>query len=204
MNKEQIMNYIETHNISEYDFSRVLGEFVNDRDVMIEVIKKNSSNYKKLSETFRNDPEILQTALKSVGIFSANPIDYALPGALTKENVLLAIDKDVLSEYRIREKFPQLLSDKEIMMHFIQTKGVELYRYLPEQLRSDPEVLNAALQRKRGGYNPNPMDYALPGALTKENIFLAIDNEVLSDYSIRKDFPQYLAAFHSNKRYRPL
>ena len=192
MNKEQIMNYIETHTISEYDFSRVLGEFINDRDVVMAVIEKNPSNYKILSEELRNDPEILQTALKSVGVFSRNPIDYALPGALTKDNIFLAIDKDALSDYRIREKFPQLLSDKEIMMHFIQTKGIELYRYLPGQLRGDPEVLNAVLQRKRGGFN-NPIGYALPGALTKENIFLAIDNEVLSDYRIREDFPQYLS-----------
>ena len=192
MNKEQIMNYIETHTISEYDFSRVLGEFINDRDVVMAVIEKNPSNYKILSEELRNDPEILQTALKSVGVFSRNPIDYALPGALTKDNIFLAIDKDALSDYRIREKFSQLLSDKEIMMHFIQTKGIELYRYLPGQLRGDPEVLNAVLQRKRGGFN-NPMVYALPGALTKENIFLAIDNEVLSDYRIREDFPQYLS-----------
>ena len=105
MNKEQIMNYIETHTISEYDFSRVLGEFINDRDVVMAVIEKNPSNYKILSEELRNDPEILQTALKSVGVFSRNPIDYALPGALTKDNIFLAIDKDALSDYRIREKF---------------------------------------------------------------------------------------------------
>ena len=194
MNKEQIMNYIETHTISEYDFSRVLGEFINDRDVVMAVIEKNPSNYKILSEELRNDPEILQTALKSVGVFSRNPIDYALPGALTKDNILLAIDNEVLSEYGIKERFPQYLADKELMMHFIQTKGTDIYTNLSEKLRNDPEVLNAVLQRKRGGgaWN-NPMDHALPGALTKENFLLAIDNEVIHRFTIQEKFPQLLS-----------
>lgn len=63
------------------------------------ISEKSSFPYHLLKEEYRNDPKILNSVLNSFNPFLGvpndvyNPISYALPNALTEENIELAISK---------------------------------------------------------------------------------------------------------------
>lgn len=63
------------------------------------ISEKSSFPYHLLKEEYRNDPKILNSVLNSFDPYSGvcadvyNPISYALPNALTEENIQLAISK---------------------------------------------------------------------------------------------------------------
>ena len=183
MNKEDIINHINNNGISTINLSRQLGEFANDREVILVAVRKNASIYSELPDTLRSDPEILRVAIESVSTFSINPMRYALSGAMTKENILLGISKRLLSD---RTMTPEMLADKDIVIHFMQNINIDIYEDLSDGFRRDPEILRVAIENSVNVWH-NPLKYALPEAMTKENIFLAIDRDVLSSTKLTSE-----------------
>ena len=99
---------------------------------------KNADIYKSMSEELRSDSAILKMAIEKARSAWDSPLGYAQPSALTKENILLAIDNEILTMSKIREKYPILLADREVMTYFIQNKNADIYKSMSEELRSDP------------------------------------------------------------------
>ena len=113
MNKEEVIAYLNQNYVRRDVFSKVVGQYINDKDVAIAAINSNYYLYHVMPESFRGDPEILRVAIEKTS-FPSNPIITALPSALTKENILLAIDKNFLET---RHMTPEMLSDKDIIRY---------------------------------------------------------------------------------------
>jgi len=175
MNKEEVINYINDKGITSYNFSQVMGDYINDIDVVLVAVKANPSIFSSLQEQFRNNPIVLKTAIESVNSLWGNPMRHALPSALTNENIFLAIDKNLVFSDDLT---PDMLSNKEVVIYFMEKKDTSIYRNLSEEFRNDPEILKIAISNVRNSWS-SPMRYALPSALTNENIFLAIDKNLV-------------------------
>ena len=181
--KEIMLYYIETVNEGVYRI--ITDKLQGDRDIILAAVKKDINLYQIIPEEFRNDPEILHIALLGASIFSWDLIKYAGPGALTDENIKLAIDKGILDGFRTQQFVPYLLNNKEIMIYYIRKKDASIYEYLSDELRNDPDILKEVLEKTEASYGPsNPLVYAGPGALTKENLFLSINKKILTMYTI--------------------
>lgn len=99
--KEQYDKY-QIGDIVCYDVSSHEYQVVPMTPEMLHMLisEKNSFPYHLLNDKYRDDPEILKIVLNSYNPISArgvylvsNPISYALPNALTEENIELAFSK---------------------------------------------------------------------------------------------------------------
>ena len=138
-----------------------------------------------------------------------NPISYAEEGALTEENIKLALEKEnieFLDDYPLKnnslfhrinieqgnikidfELLPEdIKNDIKLMCKYVN-KYPELYVGLDDIRKSDPNILLAAIN----GYVDivenrmlNPLTFAKEEALTEENIKLALEkgNILVNDY----------------------
>ena len=162
-----------------------------------------------MPEEVRSSPEILAIALQSNDFFITNPILYALAGALTEENIDLALTKK--QRINVESLTPELLSSKYFVMRYIEKQGaygllkrlppefqndIEIvkalvsvnlfvFRELSDGYRNNPEVLKAALSGSEEPFYSTPILYALAGALTEENIDLAIKKQKIDRYHLR-------------------
>jgi len=192
-NKVFIIKYLEKNSGYEL-YKRIPEELKDDIDVVKAFVKKDSFLFRELKDEYRNDPEILKLALENEDRFS-NPIVYALEGALTEENMDLALAKGSIRSHEFNE---MLLKNKTFIIKYLEkNSGYDLYKRIPEELkddidvvkafvkkdsflfrelkdkyRNDPEILKLALENE--DRFSNPIVYALEGALTEENMDLAL------------------------------
>ena len=128
-----------------------------------------------LSAEVRNNPDYLKAALENFEAVGklASPISFALEGALTDENIDLALEKGHI----IITPNSAVSNCKRLILELFRDPSyVSRYSFLSDKLRSDSEVLMQALL----GYDsasgkPSPISYALDGALTIENICLGLE-----------------------------
>ena len=171
-----------------------------DDNLMLNYVSKWPDQFEQLNERQRNNPEILNKAITNFDrtFKEVNPISYAKEGALTEENIRLALSKGLITLFHdgplckselfhklnIEQGMPTLVfyadlpdsikEDDSLMLKFIhEVPGV--YYDLNERQKNNPEILYAALNN----YNPNgvllnPISFANEGALTEDNINLAI------------------------------
>ena len=161
----------------------------NCKRFIMEFFKDSYSilQYVFLSDELKSDPEVLQQALLNYNDKknTVNPICYALEGALTEENIFLSLNKGNIKII----KDSSLSNCKRFIMEFFKDKdNICQYAFLSDELKSDPDILRQALLNYDSNVNRvNPICYALEGALTDENIELALDKggiEIENDYSI--------------------
>lgn len=168
----------------EIDFVNLSHDMLNDKEIMLHYLKKDAEIYPLLSEEMRSDPDILKLLINNNGFGTSNVLKAALPKAFTKENIMAAIEKDLIPNYKYLSH--DMLSDKGIMLQYLR-KNVDVYPLLSEEMRSDPDILESVIESKEFGANLM-LQYALPNAMTDKNIFLAIKNGVISDADIFTDF----------------
>lgn len=168
----------------EIDFVNLSHDMLDDKEIMSYYLKKDAEIYPLLSEEMRSDPDILKILIDNNGFGTRDVLKTALPKAFTKENIMAAIEKDLIISYKYLSH--DMLNDKEIMLQYLR-KNVDVYPLLSEEMRSDPDILESVIESKEFGANLM-LQYALPNAMTDKNIFLAIKNGVISDTDIFTDF----------------
>ena len=168
----------------EIDFVNLSHDMLNDKEIMSYYLKKDAEIYPLLSEEMRSDPDILRILIDNNGFGTREVLKAALPKAFTKENIMAAIEKDLIPNYKYLSH--DMLSDKGIMLQYLR-KNVDVYPLLSEEMRSDSDILESVIENKEFGAHLM-LQYALPNALTDKNIFLAIKNGVISDADIFTDF----------------
>ena len=146
------------------------------REQAIEKVSRNANNYKDLPKELRKDPEILRVAMMYWKPPKIRPLLYALPEALTRNNIFLAIDKGILTN---RDLTKDMLSDREVVKYYIEKRAASIYVDIATELKKDPKILKLAIENWQDRWS-SPTIYAQPEALTYENICLAIDRKVLS------------------------
>ena len=149
----------------------LLPNFIKEDDYLMSLYMRICPDeYKNLDVRQRNNPEILKQALDNE--LGKNPISYALEGALTDENVDLALEKGNI----IIVKDSPLSNCKHLVLKlFKDSHNVFQYVFLSDKLKSDPEILKQALLNYDSKIvKVNPISYALEGALTDENMDLAL------------------------------
>ena len=151
-------------------YSLLPNSIKEDDNLICLYMRMCPDEYKNLNIRQRNNSQILKVALNSE--LGKNPISYALEGALTDENVDLALKK---GNIRIVKDSPLSNCKHLILELFKDSHNVFQYVFLSDKLKSDPEVLKQALLNYDSKIvKLNPISYALEGALTKENIDLAL------------------------------
>lgn len=168
----------------EIDFINLSYDMLNDKEIMSYYLKKDAEIYPLLSEEMRSDPDILNILINNNGFGTKDVLKTALPKAFTKENIMAAIEKDLITSYKSLSH--DMLSDKEIMLQYLR-KNIDVYPLLSEEMRSDPDILESVIESKEFGANLM-FQYALPNAKTEKNFFLAIKNGVISAADIFTDF----------------
>ncbi len=154
-----------------------------------------------LPAEMRNNPEILNKALSSFNPNdnAINPICYALDGALTKENIRLALEKGCIvfidnsplfknelfhkiniekGTIKIEYKYlPYSIKNNVDLMLIYISRYPDVFLELTADQRSNPAFLHNALLKYDSTFIGivNPICYALDGALTEENIRLALE-----------------------------
>lgn len=181
MTKEETIQHINEKGVSLLEMNKIMGNYIKDRDVIKAALSKNNNIYAYLEEASKKDAQILQMAI-NLSNNTFNPIRHALPGALTEENIFLAIDKGLIT---INDLKPEMLTNKNIVVYFMTHTEKSIYHYLPENLRKDPELLRLGIIY--ANIYSNPMKYAPKDALTTENIFLAIDRNLLQINDFTKE-----------------
>ena len=182
--------------VEEYEIGKIIE--VDDATYLM---YKDYHYFVDLSETLRNNPEVLKAALESYGLMfsyisgflnskAINPINYAGKDALTKENIDLACKYDVATI----KKGPVMFNPYFIALAV--AKGtITNYPALSKELRNDPLILKVFLSIFDSNSNSaNPISFAEDGALTEENINLALEKgkiEFIASYPLVKN-----ALFH--------
>lgn len=134
-----------------------------------------NNGFWNMSDDDKKNPECLKKALEEFEAIGklANPISYALEGALTDENIDLALKKGKII---IIPKSAVANCRKIILALFRHPDYVSKYPYLSDELKSDPEILRQALLAYDCSLGKHsPISYAFEGALTDENIDLALE-----------------------------
>ena len=173
--------------IESLNYMEIVKILVDKECVMCLIAYWGANIYKDLPKKLRKDPEILQTAIfhTGKGIGNINPLEYALPKALTMENIFFAFDKGLLKNANLIKK---ILADKKNVIYFIKKKGTLIYKDLSKKLRKDPEILQTAIENKRISRGDiNPIEYALPEALSNENIALIARKELFYDKNLSEE-----------------
>lgn len=178
MDKEKIINYINNYVVRKDSFKKITGDFSNDIDVVIAAVKKQCSVFSILDEQFRRDSEILRLAIESADHWN-NPIEFALPEALTPENIIRAIDKGLIGTGNLS---PWMLNNRDVVIHYLKKVNTRIYGDLSVEFRKDPEILALAIEDS-SLWN-NPISYALSEALTTENIIRAINKRLITDKNL--------------------
>lgn len=137
MKKEELIQYINDHEVSSFHFLEIAREFINDTDVLKVAVRRNSVLFSYLSDEHRNDPELFKIAIEHNYQVWFNPVRYALPSALTKDNIDLIISKELYDES------VYLLDHKYYVLHAIKNNKVGFFK-ISERLKQDPFVVHVA------------------------------------------------------------
>lgn len=137
-------------------------------------VAENVYIYKELSENLRKNPEVLKQAICNCND-DFNPLEYALLEALTRENVLLAVAKQL-------EPTKEMLSIKEIVKVYMMYYSVYIYIELPATLQTNPEILKLAVDMSEGYFNP--LAYISPNSITNEFIDWLISEKIFPETSV--------------------
>ena len=116
MTKEELIKYVETNSLNTYQYKGLPPNLKSDKELIFLILKQNPTIYSELNDNFRNNPEILNIALQDKTIFD-NPVRYALPGALTEENINLALEGRKIATYEFSET---MLSSKEFILKYLE------------------------------------------------------------------------------------
>ena len=129
---------------TEIDFEDLPDFIKNDEKMILSYITKYPSQYVKIDQKYKNNPEILHAALQSYNGNDINPISFALAGALTEENIILAIQKGKI----------EILSDSALTNNrFFVVECLKrdiysaIYDKISAELKNDPEISDL-LQKK--------------------------------------------------------
>lgn len=137
MKMEELIQYINDHEVSSFHFLEIAREFINDTDVLKVAVRRNSVLFSYLSDEHRNDPELFKIAIEHNYQVWFNPVRYALPSALTKDNIDLIISKELYDES------VYLLDHKYYVLHAIKNNKVGFFK-ISERLKQDPFVVHVA------------------------------------------------------------
>ncbi len=129
---------------TEIDFEDLPDFIKNDEKMILSYITKYPSQYVKIDQKYKNNPEILHAALQSYNGNDINPVSFALAGALTEENIILAIQKGKI----------EILSDSTLTNNrFFVVECLKrdiysaIYDKISAELKNDPEISDL-LQKK--------------------------------------------------------
>ncbi len=149
-------------NISKLKFSKKeFNLFRNDKEVVLEAVKKDSYALQYASDELKNDKEVVLEAVKKDGW----ALKYASYRLLDDKEVVLAAveqdgwalqfasdslkeDKEVVLEavkkdsYALQYASDELINDKEVVLEAVKKDGRALM-FASERLRDDKDVLNS-------------------------------------------------------------
>lgn len=174
MTKQELLKYIEqSEYLSKQDFDKFPLELQNDIEVLKTLLKKFSFILMDLSREHRSNPELLKAALEDkISIF--NPIIYALPKALTKENIDLAMEQDNISY----EEFTKpMLSNEYFVFKMLKTYP-EIFEKSSKKIRKNKKIIDLALEIDINNFN-----YIPEGAITDE----LIEKVLANGYRLQKE-----------------
>lgn len=202
--------------IARIQYEYIPDDIKNDEEIMKAYVNVFPEYYGFLNSDLRGKPDILKQALENY-VFrnknNINPLCHALEGALNEENISLGIEKDglyvsrdgALNNSKLFHKIyskkghkalplslipESIKSDLEIMLAYVN-RFPEYYQNLDDELRNNPDFLDAALRNYDSrSIHINPVTYALDGALTLENIIRSIEKgriEIHLDSAISKN-----------------
>ena len=178
-----------------YLYENDILEDVSSVEEAITMVQNDDQAYKRLPLCYREEPRVLNSALQKY-VRSAekrNPIIYAIGDAATYENLILAARKGTKNDFRYVCREIRNLSVQETQELVSIIPGI--YEDLGDEQLNDPQILRAAL----GNYNQesreiNPISHSLNGALTEDNINLAIKKGGIKLFSDRAliEHPYYV------------
>lgn len=112
---------------------------------------------------------------------------YAYPKLPKRLRVNPVVFREVIKSLNYMERV-KILVDKECVMYLIAYSGANIYKDLPKKLRKDPEILQTAIfHTGKGIGNINPVEYALPEALSYENVALIARKKLFYDKNLSEE-----------------
>ncbi|MGN1371549.1 MAG: DUF4116 domain-containing protein [Candidatus Coprovivens sp.] len=131
-NDQDIINSV-TNIIDDYpSLYKYVPSILNNKEIIFKLMKKDSASsvYFYLSDTFKDDIDILDYAMKldeSTFAYANHSLD-----------IIVRYAKDHLLEYPIVFTFiPNLINDKETALKLVEYKNGCVYNYLPDFLKKD-------------------------------------------------------------------
>lgn len=138
-------------------------DFRDDKEVVMEVIKRSSYKFEEISEKLRADKEVALEAVRGSG----ENIKFISPELQAdREVVIEALRKGGFSCAVLDYASPELKGDKEVVQMAISRNPLWL-AYASDELRDDGEIVLAAVTR-----NGNALKYASPRLQGDKDIVL--------------------------------
>lgn len=166
--REKLINYLKD-NVITFEAFRLLCKATEvDTDIKIveALIEKTPIMFSQLSDKFRNNPQILNIALKKFDINSSdnpddeefaflqplykNPITFALSDAITSENKMLSKGKGRISFHDMEsESKTKLLADRNFVLDYLENNCISCsdFNELSEELKNDQEIVKIVIKK---------------------------------------------------------
>lgn len=125
----------------EFQLHSYIGDFVDDKDIMMVAVKNRASHIHSASPRLKNDIELLRAAYKE------NPYVFER-GDLEKSKALFINDRDFILEV-VRESEhtciePEYADDEELVMIAL-AKSIRMYMYLSDRLHDREDIAKMAV-----------------------------------------------------------
>ncbi|MBA3722029.1 MAG: DUF4116 domain-containing protein, partial [Parachlamydiaceae bacterium] len=116
------------------------SKFLNDKEIMLMLLRRNGLNLKILSNELKRDEEIILAALENNGL----ALQY-VPKDIENYNklALVAVKQNIFVLENV--DCSKFLNDKEIMLMLLRRNGLNL-KILSNELKRDEEIILAALE----------------------------------------------------------
>lgn len=169
LNKQQTIALIHDERAS-IDYFKLSRLWQNDKDVALEVIKKDGFFLSLFSSDIKNDREIALAAINS----SADGFSYVSQDLKDdRELVLFALSKNLSSFDLISQR---LKNDKDIVLYVVKSNGMKLSFLENLPLHHDREIILTAINQ-----DGRALKYAPPVFQDdKEIVLSAINNKIFS------------------------
>lgn len=125
----------------EFQLHSYIGDYVDDKDIMMVAVKNRASHIRSASPRLKNDIELLRAAYKE------NPYVFGY-GDEEKSKALFINDRDFILEV-VRESEhtciePEYADDEELVMIAL-AKSIRMYMYLSDRLHDREDIAKMAV-----------------------------------------------------------
>jgi hypothetical protein len=178
----------------------------NDKELIEHVVRADSQFIQYASDSLKSDAHIIKLAIEN-SLFSVShiPIEHIRSNPTIIE---LIIDKQADIKMLLDILTPELLDDKDIVLHLVNKRGAML-EYASDRLKLDGDVVQAAISNNPASAVYVPADYIkvnlsivkliIDKSHNQQHLIDILPNDILAEISDNKDI-----VLHLVERYGPM